>query len=137
MAKYLLIFSALLAVGCAHRRTPAKPVAAQITGTVTYLERIALAPDATVDVTFLDVSIPDTPGIQIGHQLIKAAGKQVPIPFVIGYDSRQIVSSHTYGVEAKIKMGEKVIFASGTPNMVLTQGRPTNIEIIVKTVAAR
>lgn len=136
MAKYFLSFTALLAAGCAHHRPPAKLVAAQITGTVTYLQRMALTPDATVEVTFSDVSVQDTPGIEIGHQVIKAAGKQVPIPFVIGYDSRQIVSSHTYGVAAKIKTGEKVIFASDAASLVLTQGRPTNVEIIVKPVPA-
>ena len=68
--------------------------------------------------------------------MIKAQGKQVPIPFAIGYDSRQIVSSHTYGVEAKIKEGERVLFASDTANLVLTQGRPSTIEIVVKPVAA-
>ncbi|MEO8129049.1 MAG: YbaY family lipoprotein, partial [Bryobacteraceae bacterium] len=101
-----------------------------------YLQRIALPPEATIEVTFADVSIQDTAPIQLGNQVIKAAGKQVPIPFAIGYDSRQIVSSHTYGVEAKIKVGERLMFASDSPNLVLTQGRPTNVEIIVKAVPA-
>lgn len=136
MARFLLVLEALFAVGCAHHRPAAKPVAAQITGTVTYLQRVALAPDATIEVTFSDISLQDTPAIQLGNRVIKTAGKQAPIPFAIGYDSRQIVSSHTYGVEARIKVGERVIFASDTANLVLTQGRPSNIEIIVKPVPA-
>ena len=87
--------------------------------------------------TFSDISLQDTPAIQLGNRVIKTAGKQVPIPFAIGYDSApDCFSSHTYGVEAKIKLGERVIFASDTANLVLTQGRPSNIEIIVKPVPA-
>ena len=98
------------------------------------MQRIALPPEANVEVTFSDVSVQDAPAIQLGFQVLKAQGKQVPLPFAIGYDSRQIVSSHTYGVDAKIKIGERVIFASDTTSLVLTQGRPSTIEIIVKPV---
>jgi len=136
MAGFLLVLQALFAVGCAHRRPAAKPVSAQITGTISYLQRSEVPPEATIEVTFSDVSLQDTPAIQLGHQVIKVVGKQVPIPFAIGYDSRQIVSSHTYSVEARIKVEERVLFASDTANLVLTQGRPSNIEIIVKPVPA-
>ena len=136
MAGFLLVLQALFAVGCAHRRPAAKPVSAQITGTISYLQRSEVPPEATIEVTFSDVSLQDTPAIQLGHQVIKVVGKQVPIPFAIGYDSRQIVSSHIYSVEARIKVEERVLFASDTANLVLTQGRPSNIEIIVKPVPA-
>jgi len=136
MAGFLLVLQALFAVGCAHHRPAAKPVSAQITGTVSYLQRSEVPTEATIEVTFSDVSLQDTPAIQLGHQVIKVVGKQVPIPFAIGYDSRQIVSSHTYSVEARIKVEERVLFASDTANLVLTQGRPSNIEIIVKPVPA-
>jgi uncharacterized lipoprotein YbaY len=134
LAKTLLVLNLLLVVSCFHHRPPSKPVAAKITGTVTYLQRIALPADATIEVTFSDVSSQDTAPIQLGHQVIPATGKQIPIPFEIAYDGRQIVSSHTYAVAAKIKKGEQVMFASDTPNLVLTQGRSSNIEIIVKAV---
>ncbi len=133
-ASFWVILPALFAVACAHHRPAAKPVAAQITGTVSYVQRVALPPEANIEVTFLDVSLQDTPAIQLGNQVIQAAGKQVPIPFAIRYDSRQIVSSHTYGVEVKIRVGERVIFASDTANLVLTQGRPSSVEVIVKPV---
>ncbi len=136
MLRTLLAFTLLLAGGCAHHRSSSKPVAATITGTVTYRERTALPPDATVEVTFSDVSVQDAAPIQLGHQVIPTGGKQVPIPFSIGYDARQIVSSHTYGVAAKIKAGERVLFTSDSANLVLTKGRPSNAEVIVKPVAA-
>ena len=136
LVRTLIVCSIMLPVSCAHHRPSAKPVAAKITGTVSYLQRVALPPNATVEVTFSDVSVQDAPPIQLGNQVIRAAGKQVPFPFEIGYDSRQIVSSHTYAVAAKIKNGEQVTFTSDPAIYVLTQGRPTNVEILVKPVAA-
>ena len=133
LARSVFVSAMLLMAACVHHRPPAKPVAAKITGAVTYLQRSALPPEATVEVTFNDVSKPDSTPIQLANQAIKTQGKQVPIPFEIPYDARQIVSSHIYGVGAKIKVGEKVLFASDPDaNPVLTQGRPSNIEIIVK-----
>jgi putative lipoprotein len=126
-----IVLPALLLAACAHHRPAAKPVAAKISGTVTYLQKMALSPDATVEVEFSDVSKSDAAPIQLGHQVIRAAGKQVPIPFSIAYDARQIVSDHIYEVTARIKQGEQVLFASGAPVLVLTQGRPTNVEIVV------
>jgi putative lipoprotein len=125
----------MLLVSCAHHRPSSKPLAAKITGTVSYLQRVALPPDATIEVTFSDVSVQDAPPIQLGNQVIRAAGKQVPFPFEIGYDSRQIVSSHAYAVAAKIKNGEQVMFASDAAIFVLTQGRPSNAEILVRPVS--
>jgi putative lipoprotein len=134
-ARSVFFLTVLLAASCAHHRPPAKSIAAKITGTVTYLQRSALPPEATIEVTFSDVSKPDSAPIQLAHQVIRAQGKQVPIPFEIPYDGRQIVSSHIYGVAAQIKLGEKVLFASDGDNTVLTQGRPSNIEIVVKPAA--
>ena len=133
-ARFFLVLPALFVVGCAHHRPASKPVAAQITGSVSYLQRMALPPDAAIEVIFSDVSVQDAPAIQLGNQVIPAAGKQAPFPFAIRYDSRQIVSSHTYDVQARIKVGERVIFTSDTANLVLTQGRPSSVEIIVKPV---
>src|SRR3954471_11930053 len=139
LACSMFVSTVFLAAGCAHHRPAAKPIAAKIIGSVTYMQRSALPPDATIEVTFSDVSQADTAPIQLANQVIKTGGKQPPFPFEIPYDSRQIVSSHTYGVASKIKVGEKVLFTSDAPsstnNLVLTQGRSSNIEIVVKPVA--
>ena len=123
---------AFILAGCVHRVPPAKPIGAKITGTVTYPQSTALAPEATIEVTFSDVSRPDTGPIQLGHQTTRAAGKKPPFPFEIVYDARQIVSSHNYAVEATIKLGGRILFAGDPEIPVLTQGRPSTVEIVVK-----
>ncbi len=52
-----------------------------VTGTVTYLQRIALPPDAVVTIRIEDVSKADAPAEVIGEQVIQTEGAQVPIPF--------------------------------------------------------
>ena len=128
----LLAFSMLIAAGCAHRVPVAKPIGARITGTVIFAQKSAVPPDAIIDVTFSDVTQPDSAPIQIGHQTTKAAGKQQPFPFEIVYDARQIVQSHIYAVEAKIKQNERILFSSDQAVPVLTAGRPSNVEIVVR-----
>lgn len=132
LARVLLPVAALVMTSCIHRVPPAKPIGAKITGTVTYEQRMALAPEAVIDVTFSDATKLNTAPIQLGHQSAPSAGKQVPIPFEIVYDGRQIVSDHEYIVEAKIRLNDRVLFATERPIPVLTQGRPSNVAIVVK-----
>jgi putative lipoprotein len=54
---------------------------AQVTGTLTYRERIALPPGAVAEVWLLDTSLADAPSVEIAHQRIDDPGNP-PIPFV-------------------------------------------------------
>ncbi|HJM75991.1 MAG TPA: YbaY family lipoprotein [Dehalococcoidia bacterium] len=74
------------ATATAPAATPATPTApaeaaSSVTGTVTYLEKIALTPDAVVEVKLVDVSRADAPSVTIGEQVIKSSG-QMPIESV-------------------------------------------------------
>lgn len=55
----------------------AAPVAAQVKGTATYRERIALTPDAVFEAMLEDVSRADAPAVVIGSVRIGKPG-QVP-----------------------------------------------------------
>ncbi len=115
------------------------PVAAQaptVSGTVTYLPRIALPADAVINVQIQDVSRQGAPAEVIGEQVIQADGKQVPIPFSVEYDPAKIVESNTYSVRATIKQGDTLLWTSDTIIPVITKGAPTeNVEIMVVQVA--
>jgi heat shock protein HslJ len=50
---------------------------ARLTGTISYRQRIALRPDAVVQVKLLHVSRADAPSVTIAEQEIKPAGRQV------------------------------------------------------------
>lgn len=106
-----------------------------LTGTVNYLERIALSPDAVITVDLQDASS-GTPGI-IATLDVPAEGRQVPIPFALPYDVATINPAGTYLLSARISEGGTTTFASQTGVPVLTNGAPTsNVEIIVSPFVA-
>lgn len=123
-----LLVSALF-TGCGSPSSD-KPT---VTGTVTYRQRIALPPDAVVNVTIEDVSRADAPADMIGQQIIETRGSQVPIPFAVPYDSNKIEENHSYNLRATIKDGSgKLLFTSDTAVPVITRGNPTkDVEIMV------
>lgn len=109
------------------------PNATMLTGTVTYLQRIALPPDAVVTVRLLDVSLADAPSRTLSEQTIPAAGRSVPIPFALEVDAEQIEARRRYVVRAEIRDGaERLIWTTDTAYPVLTNGAPSSdIEVRV------
>lgn len=85
--------------------TVAEPGAATLTGTVTYHERVALPPDSRLIVTISDVSLADAPSITIAQSETVIAGRQVPLPFALGYDPARIQPGRDYAVSARIMDG--------------------------------
>ncbi len=111
---------------------------ATVSGTVTYPLRIALPPDAVVEVSLQDISTPGAVATELGKQTIPTAGAQVPIPFEITYDPAEIVDNHTYAVRARITDANgDLIWTSDTVTPVITSGNPTeDVEIVVVQVPA-
>jgi uncharacterized lipoprotein YbaY len=109
------------------------PTSATVTGTVTYLQRIALPPGATVTVRLLDVSRQDVAATTIAEAVISSGG-QVPIPFTLTYDPRQIDQRNTYAVRAQIEAGGQLLFTTTESYLVITQGRPTTVELVLQQV---
>ena len=114
-------------------RSAAEPQAV-LTGTVTYRERIALPPNARVEVRLEDVSQADAPADEIASQTIAANGKQVPIPFELRYLPKDIDSSHRYAVRASITSADgDLMFTTAMQYPVLTGGAADkNVEIVVQ-----
>jgi len=106
-----------------------------IIGTVTYLQRIALSPDAVVNVQLQDVSLQDVPAKVISEVKVATEGKQVPISFRIPYAAADIDPAHSYVVRATILVDENMMFSSTTSYPAITRGAPTEIEIIVRPVS--
>jgi len=92
---------------------------------VTYLQRIALSPDAVITVTLQDVSRADAPATVIGTQVQAAGGRQVPIAFEVTYDQTKIDQRLTYTVSATIQESGKVTWRSTQAYPVITGGAPT------------
>ena len=109
---------------------------AALNGVVTYLQRIALPPNAIVEVSLQDVSKMDAPAEVLDSVKIPSAGRQVPIPFTLHYDPAQIDERYTYTVSTRITVDGVLMWISKTHNPVLTRGAPTdNVEILVEQVA--
>jgi len=107
---------------------------AAVTGTVTYLQRIALPDDAVVEVKLLDISLADAEAVTISEQTIANPG-QVPNPFELLYDPQDIDPRNTYSVQVRITNGAgDLIFINTSAFLVLTQGNPSTVEVTVEPV---
>jgi uncharacterized lipoprotein YbaY len=98
-----------------------------LTGTVFYLERIALPPDAVIEVQLEDMPRTDIAPTVLASQTITVGERQPPIPFELQYDPAQIRAANRYGVRARIVADGQVRWAN-TQDVavpVLTQGNPT------------
>jgi uncharacterized lipoprotein YbaY len=117
---------------------PAQPeLSGVLTGTVTYMQRIALPPNSLVTVQLADVSIADAAATVITSQTIETAGAQVPIPFELTYDPAAIDPRFTYAVSARITLDDQLTWISPDANLVLTGGSPvTGIDIMMQQAGA-
>lgn len=115
--------------------TEPEPEETAVTGTVTYRNRSALPRNAVITVKLVDVSRADAAGKVIAEQKIDSDGKQVPFAFSLGYKPDQINSRNRYNVQAEIRGGNgRLLYITDTAHPVLTQGNPSNVEIVVAQV---
>lgn len=111
-----------------------QPDLATVTGTVTYRPRIALPPNAVVEVSLLDVSRAGAPAITLASQGIVTGGRQVPIPFQLVYNPDSIDERFTYAVQARILVDGELQFINTRRFTVLTQEQPSQVEVVVDPV---
>lgn len=110
----------------------ANPAQGTVSGTITYRERMALPPDAAIDVKLQDVSLQDAPAKTIGESVFAPGGQQVPIPFQLSYNPADINPAHTYQLQANISVDGKMMFTSTTAYPVLTKGAPSQVAIMLQ-----
>ena len=103
---------------------------ASVTGTVAYRERIALTPEAVVEVQLLDVSLADASAKLVAEQTIKPK-HQVPIPFELVYDPAEIDERFTYAVRATIRERGRLMFTTDRSYRVLTRGSPSHVDLVL------
>ena len=97
---------------------------ASVTGTVTYRERLALSPGATLKVQLRDVSLQDAASTLIAEQIIPNPG-QVPIKFKVQYNRQDIASRNTYSIQARIIESDgRLAFINDTTYEVITRRQP-------------
>ncbi len=103
---------------------------ATVTGTVTYRQRIALTPEAIVQVELRDVSRQDVEAPLLAKRVIRKPG-QVPIAFVLDYDPAALVPGHACAISARIADRGQLQFVTDVRIPVVTNGAPPAAEIVV------
>lgn len=105
---------------------------AQVTGTVTYTQKIALPDDAVVEVYLVEL-VTNAPAKFLSGISYRANGQQVPLPYKVVYNAGQINPASTYVVQAFISSNGKLLFKNDAGVAVITNGAPTdNVEIVVQ-----
>jgi len=124
---------AAFTAGCAgSAKNGAKDDSAKLTGTVTYLQRVALPAGAVCHLRLEDVSRADAPATTIAVVSIPSQGRNVPLPFELPYDAARIDPNHMYAVRANLDFGDGRMFRTSQAYRVLTGGNPSNLEIVVE-----
>ena len=104
---------------------------AAVSGTVTYRERIALTPGASLVVELRDVSLADAAAPLIARQTIANPG-QVPINFKVEYSREDINSRNTYAIQARIIESDgRLAFINDTAHHVITRGNPDHVDMVL------
>lgn len=114
---------------------PAANAIAQSTmlmGTVNYIERMALPPNATVHVQLVDISLADAPAQVIAEDRITGATGS-PIPYRLRFDQTLIKPRRTYALQARISEGDNLMFINTVRHAVFAGGR-NNTRILVQRV---
>lgn len=127
-----LIIIVLLAFGIYYMSKGAG--AAVVTGTVSYLEKVALPAGAVVEIKLLDVSEQDFEKQILADQTITTTGQNVPLPFALSYDADDIDATKTYSVAARIFINGDLAWVSTQSYPVITNGYPTTADVYVANV---
>ncbi len=119
---------------------PATPKAAQpatssfveIGGSVSYVARIALPPDAILIIRVLDTARAGAPARVLVEQRYELNGAQVPLPFSATIDRDLIGKKARLSVSARIEQRGKLRFVSDKAYPPLKDGQPVPVDIILK-----
>ncbi len=102
-----------------------------LTGTATYLQRIALPPEAKLTVRISDVSRMDAAAPVIAETTIMTAGKQVPLAFSLSYDPAKVDPRGRYAVSARIEDGAgALIWITDTHNPLPPAGQTIDLRLV-------
>ena len=149
----LAALTALAGVGlltsCATRPTdpqPAAPTAAptpgaavpaglRVSGTLSYLQRVALPPDSEVIVQLRDVSRKDGAAGVVAEQRFTARS-QAPLAFELLVEPGKINALKRYAVSARIERAGKLLFINEKLHLVLTRGHGNRVDMLLYMVSS-
>jgi putative lipoprotein len=100
-----------------------------LSGRVFYRERIALPPDALLEVRLVDATPADAAARSVAVTRVKTR-HQMPIPYRLLFDDARIQRGHSYALNARITVRGKLLFATTTRHAVLdNRANETDIKV--------
>ncbi|MBI4673088.1 MAG: YbaY family lipoprotein [Chloroflexi bacterium] len=106
---------------------------ANVTGTVTYVQKISVPDNTVVEVYLVDASKSDAPYTYLSGASFTSHGSQAPFAYAVPYAGAQINPSGNYLLIAFISADGKLLFKNSNGVKVLTGGAPSaNVEIVVE-----
>ena len=120
----------------AQSPAPAVSSFVDIGGSVAYLQRIALPPDAVLIVRVQDTSRADAKARTLAEQTIELAGQQVPINFQLTVDRDLIGKKARLTLAARIERRGKLLFINDQSYPVKLIDGKSHSEMILRQVGA-
>ncbi len=114
---------------------PASAAQLTLSGDVTYRERIALPPGATLSVGLVDLASPDEP--RVAAEAAIATPGQVPLTFSLNFDEEVLVEGHDYALVARITGEDGALWFTNTEPYLIDPRAPVTPILIVVNFAGR
>jgi len=97
----------------------------EVTGQITYREKIALPPQSVAVVTLRDVTVANAASTVIAEQRIDLAGKQIPIAFRLTVDRSKLQPQRRYSVRGTILGPEQRVLWTTMDAHLVDSSKPT------------
>lgn len=105
----------------------------EVSGTATYRERLAMPPDALLEVKLVATTADKAEPRPLASIIVRPTG-QVPVPFVLSYDSNAVEPETDYAIEAVLLVDGRPIFHDLSAATSLTNGTGGTVIITMKMV---
>jgi uncharacterized lipoprotein YbaY/heat shock protein HslJ len=105
-----------------------------VSGTVAYMQRIAMPPDAVLTIHIEDVSRADVSAPVLAEMSEPFGARQVPIKFSLKVPSLAIDPRMAYAVRATITVNGKLRFTTTRNYAVLSRGAANNVDLVLDAV---
>ncbi|MEQ1579684.1 MAG: YbaY family lipoprotein [Steroidobacteraceae bacterium] len=135
LAGLLITFAMLPACSGKESAAPAETSVDSVAGTLIFGELATLSDEAVVEVELADVSVIDGPAEIVSSQRIRKPGP-FPVHFKLDYPPERIDKAHRYTVQARIREGDRLAFATDSAYPVITGGNPKTLEVAVIAVGS-
>lgn len=146
MRPFLAVTTLALLAACS---SPSKYDNAELSGTVSYRQKIVYGPDATLVVYLVDASGPESPlEVELQKRDNPEPGAELfatttvegmissPMTFTLPVTLDKVDQGHDYALKAAIVDHDRPVMATANPPLVLTKGRPFQVDLVVSPVTA-